>query len=364
MSTTNSPDSKKSAWVGLKTAIITGIERGFQRYGETVARRPWYFILTCVAITGLCGLGLLRFRAENEGIKLWIPRNSDFRNNNDWLFEKFPRSLRFNSIILTADNILQPSVLQAMWKIRKGVADIKNSNGDTWEKMCLKRPVIRPPSLEDFNFGKRKRRHVEEEDKWDDWNDDGDDIFVDEASASDFISLIPYPTPYCNIIGLIPTTCFETSILELWANDGKYDEASENEIMSLTTAAIIEKVNSVNISGLFLTETNFTSFLSGVERDDTGRIVSASATVMRWLGDMNMTAAKETGVVPGRGEPLDPRMLEFEGDLIKVLLNDSFYPPSLEGLWGHSWSHDTGRHRILRYWQHSCSLTPPTCWGS
>ena len=46
-------------------------------------------------------------------------------------------------------------------------------------------------------------------------------------------------------------------------------------------------------------------------------------------------------------------MLEFEGDLIKVLLNDSFYPPRLEGLWGHCWSHDTGRRWILRYWLHS-----------
>ena len=326
MSNTNtSPHRKRSTWFTLKTAIIGGIERGFQSYGETVARKPWYFILACVLLTALSGLGLFRFRAENEGIKLWIPRNSDFRINNDWLFEKFPRSSRFNSIILTADNILEPSVIQAMWKIRKGVANIRNSNGDTWEKMCMKRPVIRPPSLEDF--GKRKRRQVE--DDWDDWEDDDEDFFVDDPS--DFISLVPYPTPYCNIIGLIPTTCFETSILELWANDGKYDQASEEAIMNLTRTAVLEKINSVNISGLFLMETNFTSYLSGVERNDDGRIVSATATVMRWFGDMNMTAAKETGGVPGRGEPLDPRMLEFEGDLVKVLNNDSFYPPGVEG---------------------------------
>ena len=66
-----------------------------------------------------------------------------------------------------------------------------------------------------------------------------------------------------------------------------------------------------------------------MERDEDGRIVAATATTMRWFGDMNMTAAKEGGA-PNRGEPLDPRMLQFEGDLIEVLLNDSFYPPNIE----------------------------------
>ena len=216
-----------------------------------------------------------------------------------------------------------------MWKIREGVANIQNSNGDTWEKMCMKRPVIRPPSVADV-IGKRKKRQVTEDD-WDDWDGDDseEDFFVDDASDIDITSLVPYPTPYCTLIGLIPTVCFETSILELWAIEGAYIQESENEIMNLTRANILDKINSVNISGLFLVETNFTKYLSGVERDESGRIVSATATTMRWFGDMNMTAAKEGGA-PNRGEPLDPRMLQFEGDLIEVLLNDSFYPPNIE----------------------------------
>ena len=216
-----------------------------------------------------------------------------------------------------------------MWKIREGVANIQNSNGDSWEKMCIKRPVIRPPSLDDI-IGKRRKRQVAEDD-WDDWDDgDEEDFFVEKnASDVDIVSMVPYPTPYCTFIGLIPTVCFETSILELWAKEGVYNQDSENEIMNLTRDQILEKINSVNVSGLFMMETNFTKYLSGVERDESGRIVSATATTMRWFGDMNMTAAKEGGA-PNRGEPLDPRMLDFEGDLIEVLLNDSFYPPGLE----------------------------------
>ena len=37
--------------------------------------------------------------------------------------------------------------------------------------------------------------------------------------------------------------CFEHSILELWAEDGKYSDVSEKEISELTNKAILEKVN-------------------------------------------------------------------------------------------------------------------------
>ena len=312
----------------MKSSITSGLEKFFLKYGETVARRPVLFILACVSLTGLCGLGLLRFRAENEGIKLWIPRNSDFRINNDWIFENFPRGLRFNSLILTSeDNILVPEVIQTMWRIRKGVAEIVNANNDTWDKMCIKRPVV------GGFFRKRRRRQLEDEDVFSaDWDEDEDDFFESQVDTDlgTSSSVLLYPQPYCSFVNLMSTTCFETSILELWAENGAYDESSENVIMQLTQDDILQKINNVSTSGLFLTETNFTDYLSGVDRDERGRIVSARATVMRWFGNMNMTAAKETGGVPGRGEPLDPRMLDFEGDLIQVLTDKTGYPPGLD----------------------------------
>ena len=319
----------------LQKTIVSGLENFFSRYGKAVASKPWIFILGCFLFTGLSGLGLLKFRAENEGIKLWIPRNSDFRLNNDWLFENFPRSLRFNSLILTSeDNILTPEALQAMWRIRKGIADIVNTNNDTWDKMCLKRPIVKTPSFADF-FGKKRRRRQTDDDPFsDDWGDD-EAFFDDGGKSSDspsFDEIIKtlYPDPYCSIVKLMPQACFETSILELWARDGVYDKNVEEEIENLTEEKILEKINNVNMSGLFLVETDFTNYLSGVERDESGKIVSASATTMRWFGNMNMTAAKETGGVPGRGEPLDPRMLEFEGDVVNVLTNKTHYPEGLD----------------------------------
>ena len=313
---------EKGPLVRLKTAIVGGLENWFQWYGQFVARHPVAVILVCVAVTGLCGLGLLRFRAENEGIKLWIPRNSDFRRNNDWLFENFPRGIRFNSLILSSGNILVPEVVQAMWKISKGIANIKNGNNDTWEKMCFRRPVIRPPSVTEI-FGRRKRQADDWDDDWD--NDDFFDAPANSGDLGNELSVTFYPEPYCTVVSKMPTACFESSLLELWANDGEYDKQMEETIMNLTQEQLLDKVNNVNKSGVFLVDTNFTKYLGGIVYDGQGRIIGAQATTMRWFGNMNMTAAKLSGGVEGRGEPVDPLMLHFEGDMIDVLLIQSIY---------------------------------------
>ena len=40
--------------------------------------------------------------------------------------------------------------------------------------------------------------------------------------------------------------CLEMSILELWANDGKYDEATDKAMESLTNQDVLDKLNSFN----------------------------------------------------------------------------------------------------------------------
>ena len=316
----------------LKEAVLLKMEDFFQWYGQLVATKPLITILLCLLVTALAGVGLLRFQAENEGIKLWIPEDSDFRQNNDWLFENFPRSARFGSLILVAEDVLTPSVIQAMYAVSRAVAQIHNKNNDTWESMCLRRPVIKPFGLTDL-FGKRKRREVmseengifnddwEDEDEWEDWGDSG-------ISMWDPSSGLLYPQPYCTLASNLPTACLELSILELWGNGGEYDIETDRLVSELTKESILDMVNNNNKSGIFLTVTNFLPYLGGVVRDEQGRIVSARATTMRWIGKMNMTSSKLTPA-EGRGEPIDPKTLEFEGDMLDVLLNSSLYPPGL-----------------------------------
>ena len=315
----------------IKEAVLVKMEDFFQWYGQLVATRPLTTILICLLVTALAGIGLLRFEAENEGIKLWIPEDSDFRQNNDWLFENFPRSARFGSLILVADDVLTPSVIQAMYAVSRAVAQINNKNNDTWETMCLRRPVIKPFGLTDL-FGRRRRREVmsdetgifddnwEDDEDWEDWGDSG--------GVSTWDPSLLYPQPYCTLASNLPTACLELSILELWGNGGEYDMETDRLISELTKESILDMVNNNNKSGIFLTPTNFLPYLGGVVRDEQSRIVSAKATTMRWIGKMNMTSSKLTPA-EGRGMPIDPKTLEFEGNMLDVLLNSSLYPPGL-----------------------------------
>ena len=45
------------------------------------------------------------------------------------------------------------------------------------------------------------------------------------------------------------------------------------------------------ISEFYMIERDFGSILAGVEHDENGKIVSANATIMRWMGRMNATRA-------------------------------------------------------------------------
>ncbi len=66
----------------------------FSRYGRLVATYPWQAILGCFVIAGLSGIGLLEYRTENNAFKLWIPENSEFLANYNFLQEKFPPDTR------------------------------------------------------------------------------------------------------------------------------------------------------------------------------------------------------------------------------------------------------------------------------
>ncbi len=219
--------------------------------------------------------------------------------------------------------------------------------------MCQKAPIVKPPDdLLSLLLGleRRKRQAIDDDnddsgDGFDDFSDfygDEDDLFAevvsdkhgedgkDMADFAETFSVAGYPDPYCDIVNKMKYACFEMSLLELWANDGEYNAKTDRDIADLTLADVLDKINQPKQkSGVFLIERNFTDLLSNVERDSSGRIVKAKATVMRWFGKMNVTNAKENPV-KNRGEPLDLATLDFEGAMLKVMLNTSNYPAGLE----------------------------------
>ena len=130
-----------------------------------------------------------------------------------------------------------------MYKTYKTVQDLSIETGKTWSDMCFRLPIVK---VDMSQFLSRKRREISSEE--DDFinNFDGfgeDEDFIPEFDPSTTSS---YPDPYCRIVESMDTACYMYSILELWANDGKFDEASEAAIASLTLEDVIEKVNSGN----------------------------------------------------------------------------------------------------------------------
>ena len=103
-----------------------------------------------------------------------------------------------------------------------------------------------------------------------------------------------YPSDYCSIVNQITkNACFETSLLEMWSSDNYGPETGE-AIRSLTREQILDGVNAESGSSqVFKRPTDFSSYLGGIERDSSGRIVSAKATYIRFFGRINASAISE-----------------------------------------------------------------------
>lgn len=142
-------------------------------------------------------------------------------------------------------------------------------------------------------------------------------------------SLNLYPDPFCDLVYNMPLACMEWSILELWANNGAYDEVTDDLIENLTVEEILDKVNNYTTSGVFLLDKNFKDYLGDVTYNEAGEVISAKATIMRWFSRLNATESL-SNPVKDRDEPIDQRTLDFEEEMIKTLLNTTGYPEGLE----------------------------------
>jgi hypothetical protein len=81
------------------------------RRGYDIATRPMRYVIICLLLTVLCSFGFFRFRQEQQPVKLWLPRNSNFVRDFNWLMEYYGEIHRIQSVIVTADDVLQPHVL-------------------------------------------------------------------------------------------------------------------------------------------------------------------------------------------------------------------------------------------------------------
>ena len=72
----------------------------------------------------------------------------------------------------------------------------------------------------------------------------------------------------------------ESSILELFGNNGAYDDVTEREIFNLTQQALLDKINGVNKSGIFQGPKNFAGFLGDISYDQVCEDLSILGTII------------------------------------------------------------------------------------
>ena len=253
------------------------------RHGKLVAGYPWIYILACIILTCSCSLGLLRFRWENNIVRLWNPTNSETGRNFAWLWKNHPPDLRRHTLILYAEDVLQPQVIQRMYKIRQKLYTAVSKENVTWSQACLKVPLI-PSKYSDF------MEDVEEDSDEDDdpfaaFDDFGQDF---QFTKTDF-SVDFYPEPYCQKYNSLEDICFEDSLIELFALHG---QVNETLIMNLTKDQILNALNAKSTkSGIFSVKKDFTEFLGRIQYDSEGKIQGAKALKMNLYGKMNVSEA-------------------------------------------------------------------------
>eukprot|EP00095_Tigriopus_kingsejongensis_P003657 maker-scaffold11_size778918-snap-gene-1.12 protein:Tk03657 transcript:maker-scaffold11_size778918-snap-gene-1.12-mRNA-1 annotation:"hypothetical protein DAPPUDRAFT_306990" len=318
-------------------AISKGLEDYFYRHGKWVASHPKLTILGALVGVALCGLGLFRFNEEKNMVKLWIPPNSDFAHNNQWLWENFPPDL--SSVILEhEENILVPEVIQQMYQIHKNVLQLRTSGGQGWLDLCYKLPVVDVESSDLPSKPVQKREAPSpntEEDFFGDFGDESDDFAAIKSGAGVGKAFDPsvvfYPEQYCPIVEAMPMACFEMSILEMFAQGGQFTPKVEATIHNLDQEELITAVNTIGQSGIFLRERDFSKYLGGIQRNSTGHIVGAKATFIRWFGRANISEIQnEKGRNGMDQQPVDVTTLEFE-QLLQISLDDKCgYPEGLK----------------------------------
>ncbi|TRY61569.1 hypothetical protein TCAL_14942 [Tigriopus californicus] len=96
----------------MKFRVSEWMEAYFKRrHGQWVSAHPYLVIALTFLATVLGGVGLMNFHWEANAIKLWIPSNSDFTKDFNYLWTNHPPEMRFHSVLFTTntgENMLQP----------------------------------------------------------------------------------------------------------------------------------------------------------------------------------------------------------------------------------------------------------------
>ncbi|XP_043281988.1 NPC intracellular cholesterol transporter 1-like [Venturia canescens] len=301
--------SVRNALHRIPQNISSVVENFFYRLGYQIARHPLKWILGCTVIVLICLFGLYRFRQEKNPLKLWIPPDSDFVKDTEWVMSNFRHGQQVETMILTGENILHPEALYELNEITKRILTLQTASQPaiSWSDVCFKVPII-------SGFVGRSKRDVDDDDFF-------DQIPDAHSKGGTFDPSLDLSTDlYCPIVNSLPKGCLLLSILDIWDFDSVL-------IKNQTQDDIINKFNSAKTSPTLGHPMNFTDLLGGVTRDEGGRVIGATAVETLWMVHINFSDVKmnESGNDAGTADWITVDILNWEALFLRELASSSRY---------------------------------------
>ncbi|PBC29212.1 Patched domain-containing protein [Apis cerana cerana] len=254
--------------------------------GLSIGKRPWLWLLVCFCINCICAPGLIFWREELDDIELFVPQDSIIRNDAAWVKTHFRDDFRYESIIVTAPNVLEPEVLRSISKIEQAVKSIVirfslNYRYFTW-------------------FNVENTTEIFEE--------------IIGSNLAEFKDKIQ------------KNGCIYQSVIQLWETSLMKDirNLTKKEVLEDVTKAIKHKIT----DNILL---DITPLLSGIIYDKKGRVKGANATILNWM-------LKKS----------NPNSANWELEFInRVLHSNITFPPGMEIYAIASRSYIDSLHQIL-----------------
>jgi len=82
--------------------------------GKAIGTRPLLFLLLSLTICLASSLGLVFWKEEVDDVQLFMPVDSHVRRDASWVERNFRDEMRFESVIVEAENVLTPAVLASV----------------------------------------------------------------------------------------------------------------------------------------------------------------------------------------------------------------------------------------------------------
>ncbi|XP_043256919.1 patched domain-containing protein 3-like [Colletes gigas] len=236
-----------TAWKRFKEILLDqhfNSDRIFYRIGLNIGKRPWLWLLVSFCINCVCAPGMLFWKEELDDIELFLPDDSVIRDDAAWVKTHFRDDFRYESIIVTAPNVLEPEVLRSISKIEQAVKSVVVNN-NTWEDVCA-------GYLTWFN------------------QDETASLFKDFEITDNLMAQMNKT--------VLKDGCIYQSIIQLW------ETSLSKDVRNLTKKEVFTDVNKAlknkNTGNVLL---DIGPLLSGLSYDKQGRVRGAKATIMVWM---------------------------------------------------------------------------------